>query len=73
MQMKNKDWYDKCKSSLIDGKELPETFQGYPTEELVNMLALIGSGNSLAGNSKEKILAMDQLSQDYHLAPVHQV
>ncbi len=73
MTMKKAEWYKKYRVFLIDGKELPETYRGNPTNQLVDMLALIGTRNNLEGNSKDKISAMGHLSREYRLAPVDQV
>ena len=52
-------------------KNLPETYKGYSTKELLQMYETISEGG-LKGKSEGKIEAMDDFLREYKIAPVFQ-
>lgn len=55
-------------------QELPKTYRGYSTEELLQMWEDIQTPQGIKEDTpEEKILAMRYLLKEYKIAPIHQV
>lgn len=52
-------------------QSLPKTYRGYSTEELLGILKMRMSHQSLKGVPVEMISAMDNLSAEFLLTPEH--
>ena len=53
-------------------ENLPKNYKGFLTEELLALLNMRMSHQSLKGVPKEKISAMNDLAREFLLTPVHQ-
>jgi hypothetical protein len=57
----------------MKNRNLPETYKGYSTKELLAMWSP-GEGLKIApGTPKDKIAAMGDLYREFRLTPIHQV
>jgi len=53
----------------VKNKNLPKTYKGYPTQELLEIWEQVKGPGINEGTPKEKISAMSDLLREYKLSP----
>jgi len=59
------------RESAMHNQNMPETYAGFSTGELLDMLKKRMSYQSMKGYPREKIIAMGDLAREYFLTPGH--
>jgi hypothetical protein len=55
----------------MQNNNLPKTFEGFSTEELLGLLNKRLAHQSLEGTPQKKLIAVSKLARTYRLTPVH--